>query len=236
MKKYLALLFVCIMLLSLAACGDTQEPTESSEPVSAEPAQVSVPDAEEPDSFEVKEYGYSVSDGYLFYSVALYNPTDKAIQYPSFRVTAKDANGGILGSYEQTCMVLYPKQDFVYSGLGFEISGEPAEVTVDALEPSDYNVMDVSKLEHPDYIPMEVANASIKQSSYATTITGEIVNNNDYGFDMVAVTAVARDENGKMLGGDTTYVNSVSASSNTPFSFDMSNFGGATYDLYANIW
>ena len=88
-------------------------------------------------------------------------------------------------------------------------------------------------MDHPQYVPLSIENASYKEDS----IVGEIKNNNDYSIDSSVVTVIFRDENNVLIGGTSTFVDSISANSNTPF--DMSiyeNFATENFEIYANIW
>ena len=61
---------------------------------------------------EVKEFGYGMSQGkYLYCGVVLYNPNKTiACEFPTYRITARDSDGIILGTTDQTLSILYPEQ------------------------------------------------------------------------------------------------------------------------------
>lgn len=243
MKKYLALLFACLMLLSLAACGSSgssADNSSSSESTSESDSQETTTEEnikDEPVTFEVKEWGYGVNHGYLYTSVILHNPTDKVITMPKYRVTARSADGGIIGTGDEGLFVLYPGQDAAHAFQSFELTSEPAEISVEPIQPDVYDIRDPSSSR--PFTPFEVVNYNISQGSYKQTITGEVTNPNDYDVSMVAVTVLFRDADGTLKGGDTTFIHDVLANSNTPF--ELSLFGEDdiitdTFELYAIPW
>ena len=183
---------------------------------------------------EVKEYGCSMNNEYVYCSVNLYNPNvDKAIELPRYRIVARNEAGELLGTEDQTLSIIYPQQNFVHAFLAFDVAEDPASVEIEVLEPEDYNVKDVSTLDNPEYIPLKIEGAKYSNDR----ILGEIQNDNDYNLDNVIVTVVFRDDNGKLIGGTSTFVDSVKAKSKTPF--DMSiyeKFATSNFEVYANIW
>ncbi len=183
---------------------------------------------------EVKEFGYSMSNEYLYYSIKLHNPnTDKAIELPQFRVTARNDAGEVLATEEQTLSIIYPQQDFTYASLAFDVDDIPSKVDVEVLEPDEYNIKNISMLDNPNYVPLKAVNTTMRDDS----VVGEIQNDNDYDLDSAIVTIIFRDENGKLIGGDSTFVDSLKANSATPFDMSLYNdFVTTNYEVYANIW
>lgn len=183
---------------------------------------------------EVKEFGYSMSNEYVVCSVILHNPNEEtAIELPSFRITARNEAGELLATEDQTLSIIYPQQDFVYASQMFDVDEVPANVEIEILEPEDYNIKNISMLDHPEYTPLDVVSATFRTDS----IVGEIQNNNDYDLDGAIVSVVFRDDNGKLIGGALTFVDSLKANSATPF--DMSiyqKFATDNFEVYANIW
>lgn len=244
MKKYLALLFACLMLLSLAACGggsSSADASSSSESTSESDSQETAPEEnikEEPVSFEISEYGYGIEDGYLFISAVLHNPSDKVIELPGFCVTAKDSSGSILGTGDQICNILYPGQSYCYSGQMFDVGENPSEVSVEPIPPQDYNIRDISQVDNPNFTDFEVSNVSVKQDSFSSKITGEVTNPNEFDYDMICVSVAFRNANGELTGGTCGFVNSVPAKSTVPFeiSLYMPSLVTDTYEVCAFPW
>lgn len=183
---------------------------------------------------EIKEAGFSMSSGYLYYAVILHNNSDKlAVQFPTFRMTARDASGALLGTEDQVGNIIYPNQDFVWAGLAYSIDERPAKVEFEVVEPDDYNVMSASALSIPTYKPLEVTGVNKKGSR----ILGEVYNPNDYTIEQTVVTVVFRDDNGALIGGDLTFVDSLKAGAKIPFDMDLYiDFANDNYTVYANSW
>lgn len=181
---------------------------------------------------EVKDSGWVNTNGYLKYYVTLYNPnTEIAVEYPSFRITARDASNVILGTEDQTCSIIYPQEELTYGGQAFAVDEEPTTVEFEPLTPEDYNLKNVSALD--TYLPMKAVNTAVRSDK----VVGEINNPNNYSFDTVAVSAVLKDDSGNIVGVLSTFVDNVAADSTTPFEISMYGCAGATTcDVYACQW
>ena len=172
-----------------------------------------------------------VDDEWLYYYVDLYNPNDNSsIEYPSFRITAKDASGTILGTDDQTCSIIYPKQDFVYGSQAFRVDGIPDTVEFSALPVEDYNV---KKSSTDKYKPLEAVNTAVRSDK----IVGEIKNDNNDTFDDAVVVMLLKDGSENIVGIDNTYVEKVAANSTTPFDMDIpEDVNYASFEIYVNQW
>ena len=163
--------------------------------------------------------------------ILLYNPNDNSsIEYPSFRITAKDASGTILGTDDQTCSIIYPKQDFVYGSQAFRVDGIPDTVEFSALPVEDYNV---KKSSTDKYKPLEAVNTAVRSDK----IVGEIKNDNNDTFDDAVVVMLLKDGSENIVGIDNTYVEKVAANSTTPFDIDIpEDVNYASFEIYVNQW
>ena len=142
------------------------------------------PVSEEFKPLEIKDAGYIVSNGYLYYGVIIHNPNEKlAIEFPSYRITARDNTDQVIGTYDHVLSIIYPQQDFAYGSLGFQLDQQPAKVDFIALEPRDYNISPAEMLENPTFIPLEVVGANKRGDS----ILGEISNPNSYDIDSLVL-------------------------------------------------
>lgn len=253
MKKVLIMCVAFLMLFSLVGCSGLSTPveknpsetsqqnvesSETTESIDHEQPNVTNEPEDEEDEFiplEVKESGYYMVDEYLFCAVILNNPNDNyAIEFPTFRVTAYDADDKILGTDDQTLSIIYPNQDFAYAGQFFDVSEQPARVEVTALKPEDYNIISTDFLDHPTYEQMIGSNISFNDND----VLGEISNTNDYDFDMAIVTVIFRDESGNIVSGNSSFVDQVAADSKTPFEISIYSDVEITenYDITANPW
>lgn len=186
----------------------------------------------------VKEIGYAVDNGWLHYAMILQsNLSDTAIQYPELRITSRDANGNLLGVTTQVLMVLYPEQEAVWASLASEVSEVPASVEVELVEPQHYNLVAPTKLEHPEYIPLEVQGASLKKGDYSATLIGEVYNPNNYDIPSAAINVIFRDTSGKLMAGCNGFCNGVKAGGKAAFEiYVQSELIGETYEVYAMPW
>ena len=221
MKRFLLLLLTLVLSLTFVACNTENDQTSS------ETSSETLP-------IEVKEFGYSLENGYIHYSIILHNPNeDKAIELPTFRITARDEANAVLASEEQTLSIIYPKQDFAYAFLAFEVEKEPKTVDVEVLELDDYKIKNVSVLDNPEYNPLVAINTAYRTDK----IVGEIQNNNNYDIDNGVISIIFKDDAGKIIGGTSTFIDSIKANSATPFDVAIyEKFATDNFEVYANIW
>lgn len=183
----------------------------------------------------VKECGFQISHGYLKYAfIAHNNMTDKAAYLPSFRITVRDADGGLISTTDQVLNVIYPDQDTVYAGQGSKIDETPASIEVSYIEPDDdWHIVSTSKLEHDHYSPFEIKSSKLKDDR----IIGELYNPNDYNQSMIAVTVIFRDKNGELLSGDTTFISNAKAGETVPFEIRVNkNLITESFEVFAQPW
>ena len=166
---------------------------------------------------EIKEVGYTRSSSYLTCVVTISNSSQKAIEYPSFRVTAYDKDGKILGSEERVLSLLYPNHIMVDEGTLIKMSEEPDKIEVTMLEPDDYKIKDVSTLEHPQYNEMKCQNISVNSDK----VTGEVYNPNDYKMEQAKITIVFRDGNNKIINSESTFIDNIPANGKVPFDISL---------------
>lgn len=232
MKKRVLFAAVSLSLMALiSGCGGDDAPPEdaTSEAVAltTSPESQSNPSSSVEDvSFDVVDYGYSVSEKqYLYCSVILRNSNaDFCIKYPAYRVTARDSSGVVLGSREITLGILYPQQDLYDADQAFKVDEAPATVEVEVIQPKDYQIITADQAAHDTYIPLSAVNCVVRDNN----VMGEIVNNNDYMVDSAKVTVVFMNENGDLQGGDYTVINQLSPGASVPFSLSVKDAGTIT--------
>ncbi len=183
---------------------------------------------------EIKEVGYTRSSSYLTCVVTISNSSQKAIEYPSFRVTAYDKDGKILGSEERVLSLLYPNHIMVDEGTLIKMSEEPDKIEVTMLEPDDYKIKDVSTLEHPQYNEMKCQNISVNSDK----VTGEVYNPNDYKMEQAKITIVFRDGNNKIINSESTFIDNIPANGKVPFDISLPSDAKVTDKIEATacIW
>jgi hypothetical protein len=210
--------------------------TPGSSPSSEESKEATSPKtgSEEFKPLEIKDSGYIVSNGYLFYGVIIHNPNEHyAVEFPTYRITARDDADQVIGTDDQVLSLIYPQQDFAFGSLGFSLDQQPTNVDFMTIAPRDYNITAVEMLENPIFIPLEVVGVNKRGDS----ILGEVSNPNSYDIDSAVVTAIFRDDNGKIIGGDSTFIDNLPAGGKTPFDLRAySSWITDNYSVFANIW
>lgn len=183
---------------------------------------------------EIKEVGYTRSSSFLTCIVTILNNSNKAIEFPAFRVTAYNKDGNILSTEERVLSLLYPNSIIVDDGTLMEISEEPDKIEVTMLETDEYKVKDVSTLEHPEYKEMKCQNISVNSNK----ITGEVYNPNDYKMETARVTVVFRDEKNKIVNSESTFISDISANGKIPFDISLPSDAKVTekFEVTACIW
>ncbi|MBQ9234324.1 MAG: hypothetical protein IJ167_09885 [Lachnospiraceae bacterium] len=181
---------------------------------------------------EIIDSGWCEDNGYLKYYVKLHNPNEEiAVEYPSFRITARDEDNIVIDTEEQTLSIIYPGQDFCFGSLAFSIDMTPASVDFEVLKVYDYNLTNVSILD--DYKQLEVINTAERDGKFV----GEISNLNNYDIDSATIVVVCKNEEGEVVYVDNTYVDDLKAESTVPFSISYyGNFNIAKVEYYANQW
>ena len=183
-------------------------------------------------SMELQDSGWIVSDDYLSYYVNIYNPNeDIAVEYPKFRITARDASGVVIGTEDQTLSILYPQQNFIYGSLGFSVDEMPTTVDFEIIDPDDNDLKSLGGLN--SYEPLEVVNTAVREDK----IVGEINNPNDYDIDDVALVILCKNSKGELVNIASTFVEDCKAGTTTPFSESVyAEDEIAEVEAYANQW
>lgn len=165
--------------------------------------------------------------------MTLYNPNeDIAVEFPSFRVTARDDNNALIDTTDQTLSMIYPGEEFTYGSQAFSVEEiAPSTVDFETLEVEEYNLKNAGSLD--EFKQLTVENTAVRGDK----IVGEIKNSNDYSIDSVYVLAICRDSNNEVAAIEFTFVDDVAANGNTPFS--ISSYSDAeieSAEFYAYPW
>lgn len=227
MKKGLLLLLIALALC-LCACG-AEAPAEEA---TAEPEQAATEEtAEDTGSMLViTQSGWVIDKGYLFYFIDLHNNDSKnGVLYPSFYINARNSEGTLINTYEQTLSVIYPGEDFYYGSQAFEVTEEPASVEFEVAQPADYNIKPVTS----EVKPLKIVSAVVSGDS----VVGEVSNENDEDISMAAVVVLFKDDAGNYVAGNTTYTDNLPANGTIPFSVHTYyDFATDNFDVFAYEW
>ena len=184
-------------------------------------------------NIEITDSGWIMqNEKFLKYYVVLHNPNESiVVEHPSFRITARDGEGNLLETTDQTISVVYPGQDFFFGSQAFSLDTMPDSIEFEILDAKDYNLKDISIMH--EFKQLEVVNTNAGSDK----LLGEISNPNDYDIDRVVVVAIYRNASGEVIGIENTYVKDVKAGTTTPFSDGVrikEEIGSV--DCYANVW
>lgn len=230
MKKIMILSLSILISISMTACSGSRR---MANPLKHHPAlgivtsapreqQVKEETASEP--LELVESGYAVKNGYdkfyIQYAFIVRNPNaEKGVRFPKVRVTAKNANNEILGTSDIVGNDILPNGMWYSAFQACSTEEEPASVDFELIQPDGSEWVSPALL---DYVGEELlVENPVKRND---KIVGEISNPNDYDIDGVAVTVLFRDESGKLLAGETTYTDKITANGKIPF--ELLYFGG----------
>ncbi len=185
-------------------------------------------------NLELKDSGwYLANDKWLMYYVVLHNPNEKTVvELPTFRITARDANGALLGTDDMTISIVYPGQDFVFGTQAFAVDEMPSRVEFEIREiKSDYKLKDISAVK--EFLPLEVVNVAVRSGN----LLGEIKNPNDYSLGTAVIVAIMKNADGDIIAIENTYVNDIQADGLTPFSTSVwLKEEPASIECFANKW
>ena len=179
---------------------------------------------------EIKDSGWTVSEsGYMDYYVTIYNPNeDVAVEYPSFRITAKDANGALIDTTDQTLSIIYPQREFTYGSQAFSVDETPATVEFEMKDIDDSDLKRASSID--EYKELEVVNGTIRNNK----IVGEIHNPNNYPIETAYVLSSGRNSNDEVISIESTCVDELKPDSNTPFSISL--YSGNVSDISSTVF
>lgn len=231
MKKGLLLLLI-LLALCLCACGAAAPAEEAPAEETAEAEQAVAEDtaADAGSMLEITQSGWVIDKGFLYYYIVLHNNDSKnAVLYPSFYINARNSEGTLINTYEQTLSVIYPGEDFYYGSQAFEITEEPATVEFEAAQPADYNIKPVTS----EVKPLKIVSAVLSGDK----VVGEVSNENDEDIPSAAVVVLFKDDAGNYVAGDTTYTDNLPANGTVPFSaFAYHDFVTDSFDVFAYEW
>jgi hypothetical protein len=232
----LILLYLISFCLLLAGC---QKPSVKEKPASAKTA---TPKAADPKPFVVKESVYLVHPSklddsiYVLWTAVLQNPNpDLFGESPVLTVTARDETGSVVGTEDQMFNELTPGGTIAFSG---QIEATKTPKTV------DFTVGKTRWQTAPKpasaYPAITTQGVSMKPDQLAGgyVVVGEFLNPYPVPLDSTVVTALFRDEAGRLIGGGSTFVDNAPANGARPFSVNHVGLEGkpAKVDVIVTTW
>jgi hypothetical protein len=189
---------------------------------------------------ELVDYGYAVKDSadkyYIQYAFMVKNPnTERAVEFPKVRLTARDADGAILGTEDIVGWSILPGRILCKASQGPSVDSKPATVDFEVIEPDDTDWVSPDRIDNAGE-PLTIENPIKREEK----IVGEIFNPNDFDVSSVVVVVLFRDDSGKLLAGETTYADKISAGGTIPFELSLwsTDDGYVTdnFEVYAYPW
>lgn len=174
--------------------------------------------------------GYTVFNNYVYYAVEIFNPNaDTAVEFPTIELTARNADGAILGTETHVLAGIAAGDHLIY-GSHFTIDGEaPTNVDISVASPDDY---DFTQQEGSDIIyssDLVISNVS-QLGGDDKRYTGEVTNNSKVDLSNVCICVIYKNGD-KAIGGDFTYIDNLDSGATK--AFELSTYTGfADYDSY----
>ncbi|MEE1085778.1 MAG: FxLYD domain-containing protein [Schaedlerella sp.] len=238
-NKLLAALLAATMSLSMVACGGS-ESTESESSTTENTGVTEESVKPEKQDIVLVESGYSIVNdetGYVFayYAVSLNNPNENyALNAPIITVTAKSEDGTILGTTDNYLSYIAPLDTITFASL-LDCNGSvPASIEITT------SSGDFISADNDAIIPTSsfaISNTNEMIGEYGdVSFTGEIENTGEKDAGTVSVTVTLKN-NGEIVYGETTYVDSLTSGSKKPFEISCFNLPEYTeYVISAYAW
>lgn len=189
---------------------------------------------------EMVDSGYAIKDGYdtyyIQYAIIVKNPNnERAVEFPKVRLTARDDKGAILGTDDIVGSSILAGGTWYSAFQGPSVDSEPATVDFEIVQPDDSDWVSPDRIDNAGD-PLSVENPTKREDK----IVGEVSNSNDFDISSVAVVVLFRDDNGKLLAGETTYTDKVTAGGKIPFELSLWGADDAyitdNFEVYAYPW
>lgn len=182
---------------------------------------------------ELAEYGWSATNGYVEYAIALRNTDAKhAVRFPKVTITGKDADGSVIFSDTPVFPLLYAGQRAYFAGqVGNGERPETVDFTIETPAASD--IINTGGVEE-----FSVRGVRRRESgSGVVTFSGEVYTRRDddngngvYLDDAVIVVLVLRDKNGRIVYGRNVQIAKPALGKARAFSVET--YGLPDYDAY----
>lgn len=230
--KVLTLLMALVVSFALFGCSSEETEAENGEAVGGASVQTN-----DKQPIEILESGYYVTDDNLvYYGVKWENPNDDySIDYPTLKITAKDADGKIVFANEQVMSFMLPGEVQEFGCLadqGEKIKSIEFNATADE---SNYYSADTKAVEY-----FTISNTNEVEDAYGfTKYTGEIAANYDLSdYSQAWVSVILRDKDGNIVYGQNSFADMPAQDESVPFEIDCGSDvpEHASYEIYALVW
>lgn len=207
MIKKWQLILLALLVVGLAGCGQST-PEKATKASNGDEASTPSQQAN-PKNLEIIESGYEVvSSEYgdmvtVYYGIVIKNPNKELKgEFPGITVEMRDESDKVLAVDEMVLQDILPGQELAYGGRADANGERPATVSFTLSVDKD----NWSKPDPNDYGEFEFTDVEIKDGATFPVLTGEIVSSYSEELDDPAVTTLFRDADGKIVSGDTGYI------------------------------
>jgi hypothetical protein len=211
MKKRILLIAILLIGTSCQKNASTDSTTKSTSTSTNAVVKDAVP-------FRVVESTYAVSnkfgDVFVKWAAVIENPNLELYGvFPAVTITARDESGAVIGTDDLVLGELPPGLKISCSG---QLSATAVPATVE-IKPSKVE-WKPTKTRADDYRVFGIEKSRMTSSGKDIfQVTGDVTNPYDKEIDSLRVVILLRDSEGKLIGGDTTYVDALPASGSRPF-------------------
>ena len=234
MKKIAAIVATALLAVTLVGCGSQESPkVEAPNP---EPAPEKNAETATPADLEIIESGWVAGEqGFVHYGLGLKNPNAGfGAEFPTIKVTGKDADGKIVFSDEQVLMFMLPGAEYYYGG---QAGNGTAPATVEfSLSVSKNNWIPTDKQAVEFYT---ISNTNEVKGQYGNdNFTGELTVNEEWeSVTSACVSVILRDAEGSIVSGYCGFADLPAEGQTTAFdvmAYDVPDH--ASYEVYAQPW
>lgn len=238
---------LALVLLTAASCGGggdkpaTTAGTDAGTSPSSKAPSATVEPAAQGKPFEIVESATNVSPSvlggqfYVQWIAVMRNPNpDLFGAFPTVAVTARDAQGAVVGTDDQVMESLPPGATIAFASQ-VTATAQPAKIDI-TFKKVDWVKTQTKPADYPPFTAEKVSFRPDRAAGFS--VTGDLRNPYSKPVDGLAVTALVRDAAGKLLGGRTTFLDTLAAGGTIPFSFTSGAVQGtgAKVDIMAMPW
>ena len=209
MKRLVLCSLLAALLVLFTGCGGASDSGE------AAPEQETTKAAD----LELTDSGYSVTeDNFIHWGAVVKNPDEvNAYEYPVITITAYDKNGEVLAAEEQTLMGIEPGEEQAFGSL-VDANGEKPDKVEFGIENGNMVKASDTAIKSSD---LEVSGTNEKEGEFGdTSYTGKVKNNSETDSESVGVVVLLKNK-GKIVYGEVTYVDKLTAGKEKPFDLDI---------------
>jgi len=150
------------------------------------------------------------------WTAVLQNPHDSLYcEYPTIQITARNETGQVVGTDDHVMHVFPPGARIAWAS-SLETNGPPHTLEITA-RPAIWLATTARPEQFP---PFGYRGIRFVVRGRSCSVTGEVTNPFSVYVDQIAITALFRDQRGRLIGGETTFVEGLAAYGAVPFKLD----------------